>query len=60
MYMVYNADDLKKWDCQAEIEEGRWVSARPINYRHAPILHRIKVAWRVFRGKYDALEWTGQ
>jgi len=57
--MVYNADRLKEWSEQAEVE-GKWVCARPINYQVVTFRERLRVAWRVFRGKYDALEWTKQ
>jgi len=35
----------------------RWVPAKPINYDGIDLFHRIKCAWLVFIGKYDALEW---
>lgn len=57
--MIYNADALRNlnWP-QAGLKDGRYVLARPI--RFAPLLHRIRVAWGVFTGKYDALKWTEQ
>ena len=57
--MVYNADSLKNWSEQAEVD-GKWVCARPINYQVVPFFQKLKIAWRGFRGKYDALEWTKQ
>lgn len=55
---LISADDLAKWDCHAEIEDGKWVAARPLSY--IGFLRRLKLAWRVFKGDYDALKWSGQ
>ena len=35
-----------------------WVPSRPLCY--GSIFSRFKLAWLVFIGKYDALEWTCQ
>lgn len=56
--MIYNADNLAGWDGPHKVIDGRLVLARP--FRNAPFLLRIQTAWRVFVGRYDALEWTGQ
>ena len=37
---------------------GRWVSARPLGYYS--ILSRVRLAWGVFCGRYDTLEWENQ
>lgn len=34
---------------------GKWVPARPMGYDS--ILHRIRLAFYVFIGRYDALVW---
>ena len=44
------------YSVDAEID-GRWIKARPIGY--SPISTRIRLAWGVFTGKYDALKWGG-
>jgi len=36
---------------------GKWVPARPINYRHESIKARFRNAWAVFNGKADAVKW---
>ncbi len=36
---------------------GKWVPARPINYRYRSLLERIREAWAVFAGKADAFLW---
>lgn len=42
---------------QAEVD-GRWVPARPIGFYSWR--RRLRYAWGVFTGRYDALEWPGQ
>lgn len=37
---------------------GKWVNSRPIAYTN--IFTRFKLAFYVFMGKYDALEWYQQ
>jgi hypothetical protein len=34
---------------------GEWQYARPISY--PTIIERIKIAWKVFTGEYDAIFW---
>ncbi len=49
--------------CQRGLADGRWVAARPVSWQASgPYAWwlRAKVAYRVFTGRYDALEWTGQ
>lgn len=40
---------------------GRWVPARPEPYWHAnplrTLLTRLRLAWAVFTGRCDALDW---
>ena len=36
----------------------KWVPARP--YSYGGLFTRIKIAWKVFTGEYDALKWEGQ
>lgn len=57
---LHNADVLIRDDVDVRcgLPNGRWVAARPLG---APTLvQRFKLAWGVFTGRYDALEWTGQ
>lgn len=35
----------------------KWVPSRPVGY--FSLYNRIKLAWGVFTGKYDALRWPG-
>ena len=52
------ADDIQHWDCDSEIN-GKWVCARPYCTGGIWFLWRLKLAWYVFIGKYDALAWKG-
>ena len=40
--------------------DGRWVLARPENYRYRTFWERLRDAWLVFTGKCDAIKWEGQ
>lgn len=42
-----------------EIEPGRWVPCRPLNYMGG-LRWRLRLAWRVFVGRADVLQWEGQ
>jgi len=54
--MIYKANDLRSWNVDHEIG-GRWLPARPLRFWE---LRRIKAAWRVLIGRYDALDWEDQ
>lgn len=45
---------------QKEIQPGRWVACRPMGYQSLGFRKRLKAAWMVFTGRWDALKWTGQ
>lgn len=42
----------------AEIN-GKWVIARPVNYKCRTLFERIKEAWAVFTGKAEAVRFKG-
>lgn len=42
-------------EIQTQYSDGSWGPARPIGLDTIP--NRIKLAWKVFTGKYDVLEW---
>lgn len=54
---LFLADQLRDWGVATEID-GRWVAARPLGYQGWMPLHRLRLAWGVFTGRYDALRWT--
>lgn len=39
---------------------GRWVPARPPNYKYRSLRERIRDSWSVFVGKADAVTYYGQ
>jgi len=57
--MIYKANDLRRWNVEHEIG-GRWLPARPLQFWMMFPLRRIKAAWRVLIGRYDALDWEDQ
>lgn len=54
--MKYKASTIKKWGSDALIN-GRWIPARPINHKYESCIRRVKHAWGVLIGRYDALDW---
>jgi len=53
--MIYKADTIRKWDIDVNYGDGRWIPGRPLG--RGSIFQRLKVAWKVLIGKYDALDW---
>lgn len=53
----WSLDRLLEWvsDTQFEYSDGSWGPIRPMGLDTIP--NRIKLAWKVFTGKYDVLEW---
>ena len=60
MHNVYRAIDLRKWSEDVESPSGEWIPARPLNSRCASLMQRLLSAWRVFTGRYDALDWEDE
>jgi len=54
--MLYNADNLRKWETDTEIN-GKWLAGRPIGLC-SPV-RRFYLAWLVLTGKCDVLKWGG-
>lgn len=54
----YDAYEMKHWDCEEKLPGSKyWRPARPYGWRGVMLIHRIKLAWLVFIGRYDALDW---
>ena len=53
---VYTANEIRRWDTDTEYTPGCWYPARPYGFTGG-FLKRLKNAWYVFTGKYDALNW---
>lgn len=52
---------IREGGCWAHVSGGRYVPARPLATPLAPrAFRRLRLAWRVFTGQYDALRWTEQ
>ena len=54
--MIYTAKEIQEWDTVANYDKKNWTPCRPIQLS-LRIRARAKVAWKVFIGKYDALDW---
>lgn len=60
---VYTPEQLASENMRsvsAGLPDGRWVQARPSGYGGFRLLYRLKLAYMVFVGKWDALKWEGQ
>lgn len=57
---VYLADSFNKMLKNQKQIDGKWVIARPLGLPGLYLRYRLQVAWRVFTGRYDAMEWEGQ
>lgn len=56
---LYTPEQLMTWPVGVEIN-GRYVAGRPLGWQGWSLKWRLKLAWGVFVGKYDALKWEGQ
>ena len=54
--MKWTLKELQNLDTDAEIN-GKWVPARPINYKYRTLKQRITEAWAVFTGRMDSFAW---
>ena len=55
---IFTATEIKNWSVQTEIKKGIWIPARPI--RCLGFFRRFKIAYYVFVGRYDALNWQDE
>ncbi len=56
--MVYLIDDLAS--DKKQVREGKWVIARPENYKHRTLKERLADAIAVFKGQSDAVNYIDQ
>jgi hypothetical protein len=58
---LYTPEQLKRWNADVEANNGDWVPNRPLGWQGLFSIYglkrRIKLAWGVFTGRYDALKW---
>lgn len=60
--LVYTASEIVRWTVSQEYAPGKWRPARPCGFCSFSWDHlkmRFKIAWHVFIGRYDALNWQG-
>ena len=56
--MKYTAASIQEWETTTYSEnQGQWVPARPVNFQFLSLRQRLILAWQVFIGKYDVLDW---
>lgn len=55
--MIYLIDNLH--ENLVEID-GKWVVARPVNYKYSSLIRRLKSAWEVLRGRADVVKFYKQ
>lgn len=54
---IYSPLEIKRNGTMEEYKLGHWRPARPISFYGLYLKHRVKSAWNVFIGKYDAVDW---
>ena len=54
---VYRAGELVNWDVSTEHPVLGWIPARPLPFSGYAVLKRLRLAWRVFMGRYDVIDW---
>lgn len=54
---VISVEQIQNCDIKVEID-GKWVPSRPLSI--GGFFTRLKLAFQVFTGKYDALKWHQQ
>lgn len=53
---VFSAEAFRDYPVQTcSAQGGNWYFARPLS--RGGLLTRIRIAWLVFMGRYDALKW---
>lgn len=52
--MIFTVQEIKGWSNYMKLESGQWVPCRPTN---VCLIARVRSAWNVLTGRYDALDW---
>jgi hypothetical protein len=55
--MIWKLDKLREKDVPQVYINGKWVIARPVNYKYRSIKVKFIEAWNVFIGKAEAFRW---
>jgi len=58
--IVFNVDEFQEWNHQKQVAPNQWERARPIGLQGLFLFHRLRIAWRVFKGDWDAVKWVDQ
>ena len=60
---VFSATEISNWRYCVKDKDGRYVPFRPCQFNNpfdwSMIRMRLFCAWKVFIGRYDALNWEG-
>ena len=54
---LYTANEIKNWDVSTPNQKDEWVPMRPDYVGWNGFFARLKQGWKVFTGKYDAVNW---
>jgi len=54
---MWTIKELREWPNETLVN-GKWVPARPLNWRHRSLLQRIKEAIAVFFGRAESFVWS--
>jgi len=54
---VWTALQIQKWDASTSTKNRGYIPTRPLPWYGPKLFHNIKIAYYVFIGKYDALDW---
>jgi hypothetical protein len=53
---VYTARAIQRWDVEMSLDGKSYTPARPLSLNRS-IFKRLLLAWKVFTGRYDILDW---
>ena len=54
---LYTATTINLYSNLIKTPNGNYILARPLSYSTVNLLSRLKLAYYVFIGRYDALDW---
>lgn len=57
---IYNVDEFKDWPDKKEVSQNQWEMCRPLGLQGMFLFYRLRVAWKVFKGDWDAVKWVKQ
>lgn len=55
---VFTPYEMQHWPVHEEFSPGWYRSARPLGWQGLNLKRRLYVAWQVFLGRWDALNWN--